>query len=570
MSLFTEKRRLWVLLFLMGLTFFSLLGSRALNEPDEGRYAEVAREMIDTGNWLVPHLWYLPHLDKPPMTYWLVAVSMKLFGQNEWAVRLPLALAGVSGVWATYLLGRAIHGPRTGWWSAVILQSCLLYFALARMLTTDMFLTLFTAWSFYFFWRSWQCLMQSETGPRTKGFMGWHLAGWTMLAPAFLTKGPIALAMPLAGFGALAFYRRREMPGVKVWLPAVLTGLALFLALTLPWFWWVFQREPAAANYMILGQAAGHLLGTTIKNRPGSPFYFFGILAVGLLPWTCLLGWLWRRQHWRGLTPARRDAWLLLNVWAIFTFTLFSLSHSKLPAYILPLFPALAILLAWRFLSDDQAEQAAPKLAWRLAPVSALLVPVLMPFIFGLAFAVVLPAWMRWQALSVAAVAGLIFWFTRNFSRQNLALLSAGLALPGLLLVASEIGEFQTHLRANQTLQPLGQALCDHYQPGDTVVCWGKFPQGLPFYAGGAISGTRSPYLGAVDLNEAPFRYPGNIERLGSRFIPDKDALKTFLQTRQHIWLVGFGTTLREFQSTNPGVVLHSVFRSGQWELYSN
>ena len=92
---FTEARQRWLLLLLTAFTFFILLGSRALNEPDEGRYSEIAREMIETGDWVVPHLWYLPHLDKPPMTYWLVAVSMKLFGQNEWAARLPLALAGI-------------------------------------------------------------------------------------------------------------------------------------------------------------------------------------------------------------------------------------------------------------------------------------------------------------------------------------------------------------------------------------------------------------------------------------------------------------------------------------------
>ena len=146
----------WGLPALTLFTFFFLLGSRSLNEPDEGRYSEIAREMIETGNWLVPHLWYLPHLDKPPMTYWLVAASMKLFGQNEWAARLPVALASVSGVWAVFLLGCSMGGRRAGFWSAVILQSSLLYFAMARMLTPDIFLAQFTAWAMYFFWRSWQ------------------------------------------------------------------------------------------------------------------------------------------------------------------------------------------------------------------------------------------------------------------------------------------------------------------------------------------------------------------------------------------------------------------------------
>ena len=112
-------------------TFFVLLGSRSLNEPDEGRYAEIAREMIETGDWLVPHFWYVPHFDKPPMTYWLVASSMKLFGQNEWAVRLPLALAALSGVLADWSLAKSLGGRRVANWSALILQSSLLFFVLS-------------------------------------------------------------------------------------------------------------------------------------------------------------------------------------------------------------------------------------------------------------------------------------------------------------------------------------------------------------------------------------------------------------------------------------------------------
>src|SRR5437016_5438835 len=180
-------------------TFFFLLGSRSLNEPDEGRYAEIAREMVELGDWLVPHLWYEPHVEKPPMTYWTVAASMLVFGRNEWAVRLPLALAGISGVWASYLWGRALGGRRVGLWSALILQSSLLYFVMARMLTTDILLTQFIAWSVYCFWQSWRSLDADApvTGQRAKTFFAWHLGGWVMRALGFLTKGPIALLVPI-------------------------------------------------------------------------------------------------------------------------------------------------------------------------------------------------------------------------------------------------------------------------------------------------------------------------------------------------------------------------------------
>ena len=142
-----SPRQRWWLAGLTLFTFLFLLGSRSLNEPDEGRYAEIAREMIELGDWIVPQFWYVPHLDKPPLTYCAVAVSMSVFGQNEWAVRLPLALAGISGVWASYLFGCALGGPRVGLRSALILQSSLLYFVMARMLTTDIILTQFIAWA---------------------------------------------------------------------------------------------------------------------------------------------------------------------------------------------------------------------------------------------------------------------------------------------------------------------------------------------------------------------------------------------------------------------------------------
>ena len=349
---FTEARQRWLLPLLTLCTFFLLLGSRALNEPDEGRYSEIAREMIETGDWLVPHFWYLPHLDKPPMTYWLVAASMKLFGQNEWAARLPVALAGVSGVWAAFLLGCSIGGRRAGFWSALILQTSLLYFVMARMLTTDIFLTQFNAWAIYFFWRSWNA-SKAESGKRkAEIFLSWHLAGWIAVALGFLTKGPVALAIPIVAFAGLIIFRRKEIVKKKILFVGLLGGFVVFLILALPWFLAVFQRVPEAAHFMVLGQAAGHLLGTTIKNRHGSVFYFFGILAAGLLPWTILLGWLWRKNHWRGLDSKTKDGWLLLNVWAIFTFALFSFSQAKLPAYILPVFPALAILLACKFFGD--------------------------------------------------------------------------------------------------------------------------------------------------------------------------------------------------------------------------
>ncbi len=571
MPIFGEARQRWALLALTVFTFFFLLGSRALNEPDEGRYSEVAREMIETGNWLVPHFWYLPHLDKPPMTYWLVAVSMKLFGQNEWAVRLPLALAGISGVWAVWLLGCSIGGHRAGLWSALILQSSLLYFVMARMLTPDIFLTQFIAWAMYFFWRSWRAL-NCELRIANCEFYLCHFAAWLAIALGFLTKGPVAVAVPLIALAALVIYRRKSFSQWKLLLGGLAGGLALFLVLIIPWFLAVFQRVPDAFHYMVFGQAAGHLLGTTIKNRHGSFFYFFGILAVGLLPWTWLLGWLWRRAHWRGLDVKSKDAWVLLNVWVVFTFVLFSFSWAKLPAYILPVFPAIAVLAALRFFNGEKTLDVlrTPDWIWQLCAASPMLLLIVVSLALPPVFHVTLPDWMKWQA-PVAAVVGLgIFWLAKKWSTSMRAAIAAGLGIFSLMAVVAEAPLFEANFKSNQTLKPLSLALRENFQSGDAVVCWGRLPQGLPFYSGGAISSSDRPYFGGMDLTQVPFEFPGNRERLGERLLSDENALAQLLQGERRVWIISFGNTMEHFRSVHSAMPLRSVTRVGQWELSVN
>jgi 4-amino-4-deoxy-L-arabinose transferase-like glycosyltransferase len=496
---------------------------------------------------------------------------MKLFGQNEWAARLPLALAGMSGVWVAWLLGCSLGGRRAGFWSALILQTSLLYFVMARMLTTDMFLTVFNAWAIYFFWRSWLSL-NSEFRIQNSEFFLWHLAGWAAIALGFLTKGPIAMAIPLVALATLMVYRRRNLSRKKLLFGGLIGGFALFLALTLPWFLAVFQRVPGAFDYMTFGQAAGHLLGTTIKDRKGSLFYFFGILAVGLLPWTFLLGWLWRRAQPAPTSDAgvQKDAWVLLNVWVIFTFALFSFSQAKLPAYILPIFPALAVMLAWRFFSDERATESAPVPAWRFCLGSSLLLPAVFPLAVIYFFHDTLPGWMKWQMPVVAGMGLFILWLTRKWKPSGCAALTVALGLLSLVLTVAEIPSFQTSLRRNQTLKPLGLALREKCQPDDVIVCWGHLPEGLAFYAYPTICATNRPYFGDMNLTQVPFEFPGNQERLGRLLLPDEKALANLLAENRRVWVVGFNNTVEQFLQNHRTTPLNLVTNAGQWKLFLN
>jgi 4-amino-4-deoxy-L-arabinose transferase-like glycosyltransferase len=487
-------------------------------------------------------------------------------------VRLPVALAGISGVWAAFLLGCSIGGRRTGLWSALILQSSLLYFAMARMLTTDIFLTQFIAWAIYFFWRSWLCLINQTVVPWRKDFWAWHWAGWGVVALGFLTKGPIALAVPLVALASLLIFRWRILSSKKILLGGLTGGLALFLILVLPWFLVVAWRVPQALDYMLFHQAVGHVLGTTIKNRRGSPFYFFAILAVGLLPWTWLLGWLWRRAHWRGLAAPQKDGWLLLNVWVVFTFTLFSLTHSKLPAYILPIFPALAAQLAFRFFGEEKNAEfvRAPDWIWRLCASSPMLLLIAISLTIPPVFHVTLPSWMKWQVPVAAFAAVGIFWLAKKWNVPMRAAVAVALGIFSLLAVAAEAPLFEINFKANQTLQPLGLALRENYRAGDAVVCWGRLPEGLPFYSGGVISAADRPFFGGMDLTQVPFEFPGNRERLGDLLLPDEESLTQMLAGGRRVLIVAPQNTMGRFQKFAPDIPLYLITRSGQWELFSN
>ncbi len=569
-SIFNGSRQQWALLLLTICTFFVLLGSRALNEPDEGRYAEIAREMIETGDWLVPHFWYVPHFDKPPMTYWLEAASMTLFGQNEWAVRLPLALAALSGVFAVWCLAKSLGGQRVAVWSVLILQSSLLYFAMARMLTTDLFLTQFNAWTIYFLWRSWVCLREPET--RRNYFWRWHLAAWLMITLAFLTKGPVALAIPLVTLLLLLIVRRKSFTRKKLLFSGMLTGLALLLALAAPWFIAANARVPGTLNYMIFHQAAGHVLGNTIRSRQGFPGYFFVIVPIGLLPWSWLLGWLWRREHWQRMPALRQEGWLLLNFWALFTFTLFNLTHSKLAPYILPIFPALAVLLALRFFRETEMKEPGlpPRWIWLLCVVSPLVLATCFPLVLPAAYHVPIPGWARWQALILMGGGAVLVALARTWTVSRRAGAAVAVAIFSMLTIVREAPLFETNIRSNQTLKSLGGLVEANHRPGDALLVWGQLPEGLPFYSGGVISQNSRPYFSGLNLAKVPFEFTGNQERMGDLLVPPDSHLVHFLSGNRRVLVLIQETTMERFHTATKDMPLRRLGKSGVWELYSN
>jgi 4-amino-4-deoxy-L-arabinose transferase-like glycosyltransferase len=560
---------------LAALVLFFLLGSRSLNEPDEGRYAEIALEMVESGDWLIPRIWTVPHMDKPPMTYWAIALSIQALGANEWAVRLPVALAGLSAMAAAWAFGAAMKRGATAEWSVAILMSSALFFVMARMVTTDMILTQFISWAVYFFWRAWQCSAgirledEEQRAQASRRSFYWNAAAWAAMAGGFLTKGPIALAIPLVSLAALMFHRRDESHRRPLMLLGAIMGFALFCTLALPWYILAAQRLPGTLEFMVGRQAIGHLVGATSTHRARPLYYFLGVLAAGFLPWTLMLGWVWRKAHWVKLEPERRELWLLLSVWAWFTVGFFSLSRSKLPAYILPAFPPLAVLMAAKFeeWTATDARNAPPR--WVFGAMAA--VPALMfaavPVIFHEAYRLRDNSWMWFHAAAAVIALTLAAFRAPRWTPDQVRRWMCGAAVFQLLLLVAYVPRIETALKSNQTLGSIGGELRRTIRAGDSVICREELPQGLLFYARPALSASNLPWLAGMGGARMPLIFPGNAKLLAPRLLADSQSVVQLMNGHGRVFVVGPLGTREWIQGLMPGRPLRTVLRESRWEL---
>ena len=256
------------------------LGSFGLWEPDEARYAEIAREMLRSGNLLVPHLNYVPYIEKPPLLYWLTTLSFRIFGVSEFAARLPVALSAIAGILATYLFALRAFGRRHAIVAAAILATTPLYALMAQVLTTDMMLTaLVTIATFSLY-------LQRDEGGR------WCWIAYVAMGLAVMTKGPVGAAIPILSM-LVWLTLNRELGGAIAKFRAI-PGLALTILIAAPWFVAMTIREPGFADFYFVGEHLRRVFETDYSHSEA--FYFYlPVLAVGLLPWSLLVPFLtWR------------------------------------------------------------------------------------------------------------------------------------------------------------------------------------------------------------------------------------------------------------------------------------
>ncbi len=354
---------------------FSGLGSFPLTDRDEGEYAASASEMIKRGDFVVPYLNGRPYLEKPILFFWTLSSSFKTFGQNEFAARLPSALAGLILLasmlfWAGHLSDRSSLGII----ASLLLLGSPLFLLVARACLTDMLLTLFIWCSMAFFY----AYMEKDRGP----FFIW--LSWFFLSLGFLTKGPVAVAMCLPTFLLYSFIRRDFS-----WLrPRVLvSGISLFWVVSLPWYLEIYQRMGKAFVETFFITQNFERFATTLLGHGGGPIYYLAVLAIGLFPYSALLPGLAQRGlpllyaavKKRNFLP--KDSFFIFCLIAsLWIFILLTAAATKQINYIVPALPFLNLCLGVLILEESRASECKIVSKTWLITVSALLLIVTVPW----------------------------------------------------------------------------------------------------------------------------------------------------------------------------------------------
>ncbi len=348
------------LLVLAVAALFVAIGSTPLIEPDEGRNAEVAREMLERGDFVVPHLNGLPYLDKPVLFFAATAVSIRLFGASEFAARLPAALFTLLTALVLVAWARARFDRETALLSGLVFATCPLVLAFSHIVIFD---------AVFAFWVTASCVLFDVA--RERSGRGWCALAWAAAGMATLTKGPVGLLLPL-----LVECGRGVATGggvARVFQPA---GLLAFALVALPWFAAVTLRHPEFVHYAFVRETLERV--ATDRMGVSEPFWFLAApLLGGALPWSlvAVFGPGFAAEAWR----ARRDrgaARVHLLLWIALPVLFFTLSQSKRPGYVLPVFPALAVWCALVLRESTSARRRAGIAAAAIAASGALVLVV--------------------------------------------------------------------------------------------------------------------------------------------------------------------------------------------------
>lgn len=452
--------------------WFGSLGWRALISPDEGRYATIALGMMQSGDWLTPRLNGLLYFEKPPLPYWAGAASLQLLGINEFAVRLWPALTGFLTVIVVAATARRLWGEAAGRYAALVAGSTTWIIAGSHFLSLDMGLAFFLTLALCGF------LLAQRDGIAAVQRRHLMWLCWAAMAGATLTKGLVGLVIPGATLMVYSLVQRQfDFWRRMHWA----SGLAIYLALAAPWFAAMSIRHPEFFDFFFVHEHFRRFL-TDEARRTGSLLYFVPYLLAGLLPWTTLLPGLCRTGA-GGEPGANFQPLRLLLIWSAFVFVFFSISRSKLPSYILPMFPALALLAGHQL-----ARMAPARLRWHLLAPAALAFALLAALPFagrlatpGLPMEVVQP-FARALALAAATflLAAALAWRLLARGQQQPAV--ALVALGSLLALTLGMAGHDSYGAALKSSKTAVAQLAPYLRPDTEVFAVRTYDQTLPFY----------------------------------------------------------------------------------------
>ncbi len=455
------------------------LGRPALWEPDEGRYGEIAREMVISGDYVTPRDDFELYFEKPPLVYWAEAGAIQIFGVNEFAVRLPAALFSIGQVVVTAALAEAMLGAQAGLFAAIVLALSPLFFGFARFATLDPALAFFLAAALGAFYAA--ARDDSFSRPQARR---WMLISAAMLGLGTLAKGPIALL--LGGAIALAWMaierRIREIAQMPlVWC------IVIYAAIVVPWFVLAEARNPGFMRFFIFHE---HLERYVASSEHGwGPWFFIPIVIGGTWPWIFFvpLGWSAMPSD-DGLpesskaTSGRRAAARLLAIWFVVIFGFFSIPRSKLGSYMLPALPPLAIVAGYGLARMPALNALSRRRLLAVVAIANLAVAAAVFVFFEIVLAPINPQLgvdgiLIGDALAGGAIA--MYWFGREASRVPYAIGAIALAMLATVPLAARVREdassLSTYRNLARTVEP--------YLAGDcTLASYRHYVQSLPFY----------------------------------------------------------------------------------------
>ena len=511
----------WTLALLFCIIWFYALDARILVPTDEGRYAEMAREMVATGDWVTTRLNGIKYFEKPPLQVWMTALTFELFGLGEWQARFWTGLCGLIGIAAVAYTGRKVFGGRVGFDAALVLASSLLWAMLGHINTLDMGLSAMMTLAL--------CgllVAQHNDASRAEQRNG-MLVCWAGMALAVMSKGLIGVVLPGAVLFIYTFVSRDWMIWKRLhagW------GLVVFFVITTPWFVLVSLDNPEFLQFFFIHEHFQRFF-SKIHHRAGPIYYFVPLLLLGMVPWLGVLAqglWQGVRQRGSGFQPEK-----MLLVWAAFIFFFFSVSSSKLPSYILPIFPAIALLIGCYLRYVTQRVLAINGGILLLIGLIGLALAHRIPQLTDSAFEIPLyTAYVPWVAAgaAIAAVGGVLALLARRHTERSVLVIAIAGFLAGqcLMLGHDPLGRFAAGI-------DLVPAVSAEMTPQTHMYLVNRYEQALPFYLERTMTLVAHPDEMEFGLSQQP-----------ELWIPE---LSVFIAQ----WTSRYGTSAREIAIMQPG-----------------